>query len=150
MATQGKITNEIADKLIAEGWKVVYKCIPNTPHIGVVPIPTSSGSSSQRYPDIVAYKDDEVRFVEVEIKLNAQVAKQLIERFDDYTGYLSKENNWALWKQQVFQYTGHMLPNGFCPVCDLVICSPVSTQEALLELLRNHKIRCQYYKEYII
>ena len=57
MATQGFITKSISKQLTQDNWHVVYTCIPNTPHINVVPIRTSSISSSQRYPDIVIEKE---------------------------------------------------------------------------------------------
>ncbi|TON15434.1 hypothetical protein CGH61_24080, partial [Vibrio parahaemolyticus] len=65
MAKQGNVTKEYASFLSRNGWTVVYVCIPNTVHIGVVPIPTINGASKQRYPDIVAIKDEQLLIVEV-------------------------------------------------------------------------------------
>lgn len=143
MATQGFITKSISKQLTQDNWHVVYTCIPNTPHINVVPIRTSSISSSQRYPDIVAYKGDQTLFVEVEIKLNSNVKDQMIERFQDYIDALKEKENWDIWRNQLNTLTNYNLPSKFNPIALLIICNNISDDNAtLINDLRQNKILC--------
>ena len=143
MATQGSITKSISKQLMQDKWNVVYTCIPNTPHINVIPIPTSSVSSSQRYPDIVAYKGDQTLFVEVEIKLNSDVKDLMIERFQDYINALKEKRTWDLWRDQLNTLASCNLPSDFNPIALLIICNNISDDNAtLIDDLRQHKILC--------
>lgn len=125
MAGQGKITKQIALSLISDKWNVVYTCIPNTPHINVVPIPIEDGASKQRYPDIVAYKGNLIKFIEVEVKLTESVSKDILLRFNEYTTALNDPIKWSLWKSHIFSQTGHKLPYIFLCEKDLIICETI-------------------------
>ncbi len=123
---QGQAIRAAAARLKDAEWMIVFVCVPNTAHVNVVPIPTKSGASKQRYPDVVAYKGTVTRFIEVEMVLNEHVAKNIVERFSDITDSLSPLTSWKTWRDHVLHQTGHNLPHEFNPKYDLVICGPMS------------------------
>lgn len=123
MANQGKITRKIAKMLSNDRWNVIYTCIPNTPHINVVPIPSVKGISQQRYPDILAYRNGETLLVEVEISLSKGVALDIIDRFNDQIKYLSIRENWKSWSEHVTEQTVYKLPDSFSSKCLLILCT---------------------------
>ncbi len=90
MAGQGATIGLIAEALESNGWTVVFVCVPNTPHIGVVPIPIEGGSSNQRYPDVLSFRDGVLRLTEVEITLSEDVVEKTILRFDEQITALKK------------------------------------------------------------
>ena len=126
MYGQGKTTKQIVRLLEENEWNVLFYCIPNTPHFNVIPITTKSGSSKQRYPDIVAFKGDYTRFIEVEITLNEKVADDILERFSEFISSLKSNEYWRIWRNHVLNRTGKSLPPIFNPICDLVICHELS------------------------
>lgn len=119
---QGEVTRAVSRLLQAAGWRVVYSCVPNTPHIGVIPIPTPSGSARQRYPDILATDGEVVRLVEIEPRLTRGVATNIIERLGEQVTALSGDEVWEPWRRHVERSHGVLMPPHFVPRADLVIC----------------------------
>ncbi|MCI0565157.1 MAG: hypothetical protein MN733_42365, partial [Nitrososphaera sp.] len=117
--------------LNTNGWTIVYVCVPNTPHVNVVPIPIASGSK-QRYPDIVAFRGQITKLVEVEMKLNSNVAENIQIRFDEAVAALSDQHAWENWRQHIHRVTGLLLPHRFVPECDLVLCKPPGPKQSKL------------------
>ena len=141
LASQAATTRLIAKILGENGWTVVFTCIPNTPHIGVVPIPTKNASSAQRYPDILSFRQNTVRLSEVEISLSQQVVTKAIERFREQTDALRSPKNWLTWRERIKTLTLHELPNPSLLQCELVTCSPIRRKhDALVSLLLTHDI----------
>lgn len=136
MSGQGKVTRALASRLEQQGWHVVYTCIPNTPHVKVTPIPVLNGE--QRYPDIVAYRGDVTRFIEVEIALSNAVADNIARRFDDYVSALREAEAWSTWKSHVLATTGHVLPDEFHPRLELAVCRRIGNgMEDVIERLES-------------
>lgn len=149
MAGQGAITRAMADLLSGGGWHVVFKCIPNTPHLNVVPIPTAHGVSKQRYPDILAYRDATTKLLEVEITLNAFVAQDIETRFREMVEALSEPHAWRLWRDKIRRDTGHTLPEIFIPQCDLVLCKKLTAAHApFVEALKRAGINVSSAEQY--
>ena|SRR5579859_1664914 len=121
MAGQGSTIRGYAGQLRDADWTVVYMCIPNTPHVGVVAIPIA-GSSKQHYPDILAFKGNVTRIVEVEIQLTAAVAEKIRQRFEEIRGALHAPGGWSIFRQHVKGTTGISLPKTFTSDCELVVC----------------------------
>jgi hypothetical protein len=141
MAGQGSTTKRIASLLSGSGWTVIYTCIPNTSHDGVIPIPTPYGTSHQRYPDIVACKDNITRLVEVEMRLDEAVAAGIYTRFGEMVLALQDGNAWVRWRNHVHNATGHWLPEIFTPRCDLVICGSLNFQhQPMIRVLLSSSI----------
>lgn len=128
MAGQASTTIAIADILLRTGWTVVFRCIPNSPHIGVVPIPIQRGSAKQRYPDILSFRDHILRLTEVEIALTDNIADKIIERFDEQRAALLSPVTWVAWTARVRSLTGHLLPADCQLSCELVVCKPIGTR----------------------
>lgn len=122
MAGQGSTTIAIAELLSTDGWQVAYTCIPNTPHLGAVPIPTAQGGSRQRYPDIVACRGDCLAIIEVEITVNSRVARDIVERFGEMREALSDPERYSIWRAAVLRSSSVSLPEQPRVVCQLVIC----------------------------
>lgn len=101
MAGQGKTTRLYASILREEGWDVIYTCIPNSPHVRVVPIPTSHGVSKQRYPDILAIKNNRILLVEVEMALTNSVAQDIALRFYEMQKSLKNTDIYRGWSRAV-------------------------------------------------
>jgi len=120
MAGQGKVTLAVAASLEHEAWSVAYVCIPNTPHVGVVAIPTKQGTSRQRYPDIVAVKDGVLALVEVEMTLTGSVADDIVERFREMRAALQDRETYAMWSEAVSRSCSVDLPTRPTVVCCLV------------------------------
>lgn len=149
MAGQGAITRAVADLLRQNAWQVVFTCIPNTPHLNVVPIPTAQGVSKQRYPDILAYRDTITKLVEVEITLNEFVAQDIETRFGEMVRALKTPEVWKLWREKIRNDTGHDLPDVFIPQCDLVLCRKLKFTDApLIEALRRASISVSSAEQY--
>lgn len=110
MAGQGKITREYATQLSDDGWNILYICIPNTPHLKVVPIPTSHGVSKQRYPDIVAVKDNRLLLVEVEMNLTKIITEDIVLRFTEMRQSLFDSNIYSMWSKQVEFVSTYKMP----------------------------------------
>lgn len=110
MAGQGKTTREYAKQLINEGWNVLYICIPNTPHVRVVPIPTSHGVSKQRYPDIAAEKDGYLLLVEIEMNLTEAVVQDISLRFNEMRHSLINPDLYRAWSNSVESVSKHKMP----------------------------------------
>lgn len=141
MAGQGATTRLVAKTLSDNGWIVVYKCIPNTPHTSVVPIPTPNGTSNQRYPDVLAYRSIVTRLVEVEIALTKATAFDIIKRFGEMIDALNNTSLWSSWKSKIETDTGHKLPELFSPKCDLVLCNQITApNRQFVGMLEQHSI----------
>jgi len=110
MAGQGKTTREYAAQLSNDGWSILYICIPNTPHVKVVPIPTSHGVSKQRYPDIAAVSNDHLLLAEVEMNLNGAVAQDIILRFVEMRQSLMNLELYSMWSKKVETVSKHKMP----------------------------------------
>ena len=142
MAGQGDTIRRIARVLTESGWDVVFVCVPNTPHVAVVPIPVKNGSAKQRYPDIAAYRGDITRLLEVEMSLTEGVANDIQERFTEFIGALRDPQCWCTWREHVKSQTRHVLPKNFVPRCDLVVCRNLKPdQQRYVEILRRVNIR---------
>ncbi|HCG5907771.1 TPA: hypothetical protein N2898_003778 [Vibrio parahaemolyticus] len=126
MAKQGNVTKEYASFLSRNGWTVVYVCIPNTVHIGVVPIPTINGASKQRYPDIVAIKDEQLLIVEVEVSLNINVYEDISLRFFEMRASLSNAALFLSWIRMIKHTTGLDIPEFISIESQLVVINPIS------------------------
>jgi len=126
IAHQGDVTRAACRLLQAARWTVVYSCVPNTPHVGVIPIPTPSGSARQRYPDILATDGTVVRLVEVEPRLTRGVATNIIQRLGEQVGALSVAEAWESWRRHVEESHGLSMPREFVPRTDLVVCAGLS------------------------
>jgi len=123
LAGQGTTINSIADTLESNGWNVIFVCVPNTPHIGVVPIPIEGGSSNQRYPDVLAVKGDVLRLTEVEVKISDDVVNKTIERFAEQQTSLRDVQTWQSWSARIQSLTGIELPAACQLYCELVVCN---------------------------
>ncbi len=111
MAGQGKTTREYAAQLSNDGWSILYVCIPNTPHVKVVPIPTSHGVSKQRYPDIAAVRNDHLLLAEVEMSLTDAVVRDIVLRFDEMRQSLISPELYNLWSKKVELVSKHKMPS---------------------------------------
>jgi len=141
MAGQGATTRAVAKVLSDKDWNVVYKCVPNTPHTGVVPIPTPNGTSNQRYPDILAYRNLITKLVEIEITLNEATSLDIIKRFREMVDALRDTRAWSSWRSKIQTDTGHTLPDLFVPQCELVLCNRVTGANRLyIEDLKQNSI----------
>jgi hypothetical protein len=110
MAGQGKTTRKYADRLAEEGWNILYVCIPNTPHVKVVPIPTSHGVSKQRYPDVAAVNNDRILLAEVEMSLTESVAQDIGLRFNEMRRALENPEIYRAWSSRAEMVSKHKMP----------------------------------------
>ncbi len=150
MAGQGVTTQMISHRLVDQGWSIVYTCIPNTPHVLVVPITIYGGSSKQRYPDIVAYRNNITKLIEVEVRLNEDVARDIRLRFNEMCDTLLDKRNWELWRAQILKVTTLSMPLEFIPSCDLVICSTIDPGlQNLVEYLGTASINVIEARSYL-
>ncbi len=149
MAGQGVTISAIANALEDSGWTVVFVCVPNTPHIGVVPIPIEGGSSNQRYPDVLSFKDGVLRLTEVEITLSEDVVQKTIVRFDEQVRALKTNTIWLSWSDRVLSLTGHHLPLMCTIVPELVICKNIRPSQAnLIDRLASAGISVSDYSHF--
>lgn len=111
-----------AEVLKLDGWTIVYICIPNSPHINVVPIPTRTNHSKQRYPDVVAVRGEVTKLIEVEPRLTLSVAKNIALRFRESGDALSDTKLWNSWVSQVQSLTKISMPKSFESSFDLILC----------------------------
>jgi len=124
MAGQGKTTRHVASVLTASGWTVVYVCLPNCAHAGVVPIPTPGGTNCQRYPDVLSVCGKVLRLTEVEVAFTEQVARKAVERFNEQCSGLASPAVYPAFRNRVLALTGVQLPESPDVLCELVICKP--------------------------
>lgn len=144
MAGQGKTTKSYALQLKCEGWQVLYTCIPNSVHIGVIPIPTAHGASKQRYPDIAAAKDSRILLVEVEMNLTDSVVADIILRFTEMRQALDKPSVYIEWANKVGSLAKLQLPPKPIVETLLVIVNQRSTDLEFFDLLNANGIRVEY------
>lgn len=151
MAGQGAVTNQVSNSLVKNGrWRIVYKCIPNTSHFGVVPIPTPLGSSAQRYPDIVLIDNETTWLIEVEIRLTFKVFNDIKQRFTEMRSALFDTENWEIWKAQAERVSGLTLPSKFLPKTTLIVCKDNTTASTgLAAKLADHSIETIYWKDLV-
>jgi len=150
MPGQGSTTKLIAEKIESDNWIVVYKCIPNTPHLSVIPIPIKLGSSKQRYPDILAVKGSILRLIEVEISFTAAVTENIITRFSEMKQSLADKGLYGQWKAAVKSRTGITLPSDFTVYCELVICKgSINKQPLLVAQLSHYNITVESSEKYL-
>lgn len=124
MPGQGAVTISIANAIRQnQKWHLVYSCVPNTTHLGVVPIPTPMAVGNQRYPDVVAVNKEIVWLIEVEIRLTMKVARDIQHRFAEMKSALSQEPIWKTWRNQVERVAGLVMPTEFSSRTTLVICT---------------------------
>lgn len=128
MAGQGATIRRIASLLRQNDWSVVYVCIPNSPHVGVVPIPTPNGATEQRYPDILAFKGHVVKLIEVEIAMDQDTAQHTIERFAEQCRSLRSPALYSSWRARVHELTGYALPTEPDIKCELITCSALAAR----------------------
>jgi hypothetical protein len=121
MSGQSKIIKSYARYLVSKGWVIAFMCIPNTVHFGVVPIPIIQGSSKQRYPDIVAFKDNQLLITEVEMALNDSVFEDICLRFFEMEQSLNNKNNFDSWIQKVDNIVNFKVPLVNSIVKELVV-----------------------------
>lgn len=142
MAKQGKVTRDYANTLKSNGWNIAYTCIPNTVHIGVVPIPTSKSSSSQRYPDIVAYKDGVLLLVEIEVTLNKSICDDISLRFSEMNESLMDEQILNGWVKLVRGFVNFSITDVNKILNELVVVNEIkSTSIKYKENLEKLKIK---------
>jgi hypothetical protein len=147
MAGQGSTTNDAVRELNQNGWTVVFACVPNTPHLNVVPIPTAGTSSKQRYPDILAFRDHTIRLVEVEIKLSYDVAIDILTRFQEMASALASPDIFSSWRMKLFGDTGYLLPEDFHAEYELIVCTPLRpSAQQLIDTLRDASINVREAK----
>lgn len=120
MAGQGSTIRSVAGRLHDAGWTVLFVCVPNTPHVGVVPIPTT-GAGRQRYTDIVATRGAVVRLIEVELSLSDAVAEDIAERLSEQRAALRAPATWVEWSARVTAATGGVLPTVPIIECELIV-----------------------------
>jgi len=150
LSGQGVSIKHIAEKLKGANWNVVYVCVPNTPHVGVVPISTGAGVTAQRYPDILSTKDDVIRLTEVEISLNENVAMKAIERFLEQRSTLLKPIYYTDFGSRVKELTGIILPQKPIIICELITCKNISIKaNVFCQLLLANNINVMNEHEYI-
>ncbi|GGO67265.1 hypothetical protein [Bowmanella pacifica] len=148
MAGQGNITKKYANYLEKLGWNIVYKCIPNSVHVGVVPIPILNGSSKQRYPDIVALKMNTILLVEVEINLTDSVSEDIILRFDEMRESLLDNNNWRDWTSKISKNSGLDLSSVSNIDCELILVKKISSRhQNKITKLRDKSINTKCFIE---
>lgn len=133
MAGQGKTTMELAAMLASAGWQIAYTCIPNNPHVGAVAIPTGRGTSRQRYPDIVACRDDVLALVEVEIAISESVVADITERFQEMVVALDDAGVYEIWRRAVERQCGVLPPDPRRIACVLVLCRSISAEKKMLQ-----------------
>ena len=132
MASQGKVTRAISAQLAASGWRVVFVCVPNSPHVGVIPIPTIRGAGKQRYPDVFAIRGDSLRLVEVELVLTDSVAQDIVLRFGEMTSSINNPTIYGPWKAHVERSHSLKLPSQPTLDCNLVLCRPLNEANPIL------------------
>lgn len=150
MPGQGKTICLIADAYSCNSnWDLVYKCVPNTPHLGVVPISTPFGASAQRYPDVVATNGAVVSIVEIELRLTPAVASDIVQRFKEMREALTDLGAWSSWRSQVHRVCRVELPIKFLPICTLVLCHPIPTGALnLCNLLLSSNIAVKHWTDF--
>jgi hypothetical protein len=132
MAGQGKTTRDYAEKLRQEGWGILFLCIPNTVHVGVVPIMTSHGVSKQRYPDIAALSGNTILLVEVEMALTDAITEDIILRFREMREGMSNPNVYRAWASKVGTVTGLDMPSNPVLETRLLIVKGITSKVASL------------------
>ena len=138
---QGETTAEAERALKSMGWEVAFVCIPNTPHIGAVPITTASGASCQRYPDIVATQGTVIALLEVEVALSVGTATDIVERFRDMRIALANPHTYGMWRRAVEQQSGVSLPEQPAITCTLITCKDgAGDLETALTILASDSI----------
>jgi hypothetical protein len=130
--------------MAADGWTIIYKCIPNTPHTRVVPVQIA-GSCKQHYPDVLAVKGDRTRIVEVEVQLSTDVGAKIIERFAEIRQALTRPAAWASFRAHVADTTGRPLPTHFKPEWELVICKKSRNCDDLVRVLKAEGIDVAFH-----
>jgi hypothetical protein len=121
MATQTATTNAVAAALAGAGWQIVFVCVPNTVHHGVVPISTPDGAARQRYPDVLAVDGDTTRLVEIENALTEAVAEDIALRLTEQATALEDPAYWETWRRHVEAEHEIQMPPTFAPSLELVI-----------------------------
>lgn len=140
MGTQGGTIAAIACALETARWQIVFKCVPNRAHVGVVPIPVTGGAK-QRYPDIVASRGQVLRLIEVEPVLSEVVANDIVERFTQQREALAIPALWELWRERIRTIAGIALPSSPLVEAVLVYLRPSPTTLIGAEILRAAQIR---------
>ncbi|WP_419210338.1 hypothetical protein ABRP32_01085 [Providencia manganoxydans] len=141
MAGQGKTTRLYASLLRDEGWEVIYTCIPNCPHVRVIPIPTSHGVSKQRYPDILALKGNRILLVEVEISLTNSVAKDISLRFYEMQKSLKNTRIYQAWSRAIEISSNIIMPVAPDIEMRLKLVNGLNVESSpLLEILNEQNI----------
>jgi hypothetical protein len=141
MAGQAVATNAVAEALTEAGWRVVFVCVPNAVHHGVVPISTPGGSARQRYPDVLAVDGMVTRLIEVENVLTEAVADDIALRLGEQTLALEDSGYWEIWRRHVEATHGIAMPATFAPIPELVIGGERRLDEALVARLASAGIR---------
>lgn len=149
MAGQGAAIREIATWLKHNKWIILFVCVPNTPHLGVIPIPTD-GVAKQRYPDIAAIKGSTLKLIEVEITVNDSVAEDIAGRLSQQRIALQRPNTWREWSSRVAASGGYKLPDE-TPVieCELVVIRPpFAVEESVESRLRAAAVVLRSLREF--
>lgn len=141
MAGQAVATNAVAKALTEAGWRVVFVCVPNAVHHGVIPISTPGGSARQRYPDVLAVDGEVTRLIEVENALTASVADDIALRLAEQTVALEAPAYWEIWRRHVEATHGITMPASFAPLRELVIGGERRLDETLVARLAGSGIR---------
>ena len=144
MSGQGATTVSVREALLEHGWQVFFTCLPNAAHVNVVPIPVRGGSSRQRYPDILASRNEITLLVEVEVSLTEAVVENAILRFGEQLSALSDPRTWTMYKAKIGGICGFELPAQFLGIAALVTCKPISPRcdRLVSELARAEILVC--------
>jgi hypothetical protein len=123
VAGQGETILATAERLRLSGWTVLFVCIPNRTHVGVIPIPVAEGASNQRYTDVISLRGETLRLTEVEVRMSPETVDKTVERFREQVRALGDPDTWLSWSARVQDLTGHTLPATCVMACELVVCA---------------------------
>ncbi len=141
MAGQGQTIRDYVAHLRQEGWAILFSCIPNSVHVGVVPIMTSHGVSKQRYPDVAALCGNTILLVEVEMSLTEAITIDIALRFGEMREGLSNREVYRSWASKIATVTGLEMPP--TPVIEtrlIIVKGLTSKITPLVERLRLSQI----------
>jgi len=147
MSGQSCGTKNIVSLLEKEGWNIIFKCLPNTPHLGVIPIPVSTGTSLQRYPDICATKNKIIKLIEVEIKDSLKVRLKTEERFVEQTKSLNNKEIFQKWRKRVSDYTKSDVSETISIECELWILQ--KPKKPTLDNINDKVFKIFYLTDYL-
>jgi hypothetical protein len=146
MASQGKVTQERARFLENSGWTVIYQCLPNSPHIGVVPVPVRI-DGEQCYPDILSFKGATLMLTEVEPRLNILTANNIQRRISSQIMTLQNTRFLEEFCNRLSEITSINVPSIRHIEAELVVISVLKDESiSALEILSKSNVRTYHAK----